>query len=289
MHHEKTRAIFGLNIAVFVMSMAGLFAKLIAWPPVVIILGRATFTAPFLAFYLVARRRSFALQTKQHVLMLFGLGVMMMCHWTSYFTSIQVSSVAVGILAAFTSPIITTFLEPLFDGKRAYKEDVWVALIAFVGILFMIDNFSLGGSTLLGVFFGVLSAVFGSLRNIWSKGLMKQYGASVVMFWQMAFGAITLLPVLFFYQVDVTPVDVRNLLILALFATAISHTLMLNCINQIGARATGVMMMIQPLYAILLAFLLLGEVPSIRIALGGILVLGAAGFESVKQTKVRYT
>ncbi|MCB9807749.1 EamA family transporter [Candidatus Peribacteria bacterium] len=285
MHHEKTRAIAGLNVAVFVMSMAGLFAKLIDWNPVLIILGRATLTAPFIALYLVARRRSFALKRAKHVAMLFGLGAMMMCHWTSYFASIQTSTVAIGILSTFTSPIITTFLEPLFDGKHIRFHDVVIALIAFAGIVLMIDDFSLGGSTLIGVMLGMLSASFVSLRNIWSKGLMNEYGAPMVMFWQMLFGAIFLLPTLFFFDATVTVIDIRNLCILALFATAIAHTLMLNCIHHIGARATGVMMMVQPLYAILLAFLILGEVPALRVALGGILVLGAAGFESVKQAR----
>lgn len=283
MQTEKTRALIGLNIAVLVMSMAGLFAKLIDWNPVLIILGRAALTAPFIGLYIAVRGGRFRLQSTKHTLFLVGLGLMMVSHWTLYFSAIQASTVAVGILAVFTSPIFSTFFEPLFDGHRIDPKDIVIALIAFAGIALMIDDYSFGGSTLTGVFLGICSAVFVALRNIWSKPLIRMYSAPQVMFWQMVFGSTALLPALLFLHADVTAIDVRNLIILALFATAIAHTLMLNCIGVIGARATSVIMMVQPLYAILLALLLLGEVPSLRVLLGGALVLGAAGVESVRQ------
>lgn len=41
-------------------------------------------------------------------------------HWVSFFKSIQVSTVAVGLLSFSTYPVFTTFLEPLFF-KRGYS------------------------------------------------------------------------------------------------------------------------------------------------------------------------
>ncbi len=285
MQTDKTRALIGLNIAIVCMSIAGLFAKLIDWHPVLIILGRAALTAPFIGLYLVYRKQSFRLRSTKDTLVMVALGIVMMLHWSTFFASIQVSSVAVGILAVFTAPIITTFLEPIFDRSHIHTQDIVVALIAFAGIALMIDDYSLGGSTLIGVLLGLFSALLVSLRNIISKDYSKTYGAPMVMFWQMVFGSIFLLPAILVLQADVTFIDIRNLLLLALLATAIAHTLMLNSIRHLGARATSVMMMIQPLYAIVLALLLLGEIPILRIIIGGLLVLGAAGVESLRQTK----
>ena len=285
MHSEKTKALIGLNIGVLIMSMAGLFAKLITWNPVLIILGRASLAAPFLGLYLVMKKKSFRPKKRVDTYILIALGIMMMLHWSSFFAAIQASSVAIGILAVFTSPIITTFLEPLFDGGKAHREDVLIALVAFTGIALMVDDYSLGSSTLNGVLLGIVSAILVSTRNVISKPLIQKYTAPVVMFWQMVFGALFLLPSVFVLQADVSMVDIRNLLILALFATAISHTLMLNSIGHLGARSTQIIMMVQPLYAIALAAVLLGEIPTVRIVVGGLLVLSAAGVESFKQAK----
>lgn len=283
MQTEKAKALIGLNVAVLIMSMAGVFAKLIPWHPALIILGRAALTAPFVGLYLVARNRSLKLKTKRHVYTVIGLGVMMVTHWVTFFSAIQASTVAIGILAVFTAPIITTFLEPLFDKTRIETLDIVVALAAFSGIALMIDDYSIGGAAFTGVGLGVCSAVLVSLRNIWSKPMVQEYSAPLIMFWQMVFGAIALLPLLLVFDASVTMPDVGNLLLLALFSTAIAHTLMLNSIGYLGARATSVIMMIQPLYAILLAVVLLGEIPSLRIIAGGALVVGASGFESLKQ------
>jgi len=282
---EKRTALIGLNIAIAIMSIAGLFAKLIPWPAVMIILGRASLTAPFLAAYLVCTKKSLRLKSRKHMFILMGLGIMMVTHWVTYFQAIQVSTVAIGILAVFTSPIIITFLEPLFDGHKVHGKDVVLALVAFAGIVLMIDEFSLGSGTVQGILFGITSALIVSLRNIWSKYLVKEYAAPLVMFWQMVFGALFLSPLLFFISVDVQPVDIKNLLILACFATAIAHTLMLKSVAHMGARATGVIMMIQPLYAIVLAVFLLGEIPTLRVVAGGALVMSAMIFETVQQTK----
>ena len=37
--------------------------------------------------------------------------------WVSYFYAMQVSSVAIGVVALYTYPVITVFLEPLFHWK----------------------------------------------------------------------------------------------------------------------------------------------------------------------------
>ena len=285
MDSQKRNALIGLNIAVLVMSIAGLFAKIIPWPVPMIILGRASLAAPFIAAYLVFMKMPLKLKCKKHALILMGLGIMMVTHWITFFTAIKVSTVAVGILAVFTAPIITTFLEPVFDGGKAHKKDILLALVAFAGIVLMIDDFSVGNGTVQGVLLGTTSACIVSLRNIWSKCLVHTYEAPFVMFWQMLFGTLFLSPLLFFYEVEVTHVDIKNLLILACFATAIAHTLMLRSIATMGARATAIIMMIQPLYAILLAIPLLGEVPTLRVIAGGLLVMSAMVIETLNQAK----
>lgn len=282
MDSEKRSALIGLNIGTFVMSIAGLFAKLIAWPAVMIILARLALTAPFLAFYLLVTQRRIRLpKSAKHLGILIGLGIMMALHWTTYFASIQASTVAVGILSVYTAPILTTFLEPIFDGHRIHKTDILIALFAFSGIALMVDDFSLSSGTLIGVLLGVSSALLVSLRNIWSKCLVREYAAPTVLLWQMIFGALFLSPLLLFATVTATLSDLWLLLLLAVI-TAFAHSTVLRSTACIGARSTAVIMMVQPLYAIIIAIPVLGEVPSLRVIVGGLIVLSAAVFETLR-------
>lgn len=282
MQNEKRNALVLLNIGTFVMSVAGLFAKLISWPAVMIILARLMLTAPFLAAYLLLTQKRVRLpKTWRHAGILCGLGVLMAVHWSTYFGSVQYSTVAVGILSAFTAPIMMTFLEPLFDGKRICTRDIVIALFAFSGIVMMVDDFSFTSGTFVGVLLGMTSALLVSLRNIWSKCLVREYAAPTVLFWQMIFGGLFLSPLLLFIPIPTSVHDLQLLLLLAAI-TAFGHSTVLRSNACIGARATGVMMMVQPLYAILIAIPVLGEIPDLRVIIGGVIVLSAAVFETLR-------
>jgi len=55
--------------------------------------------------------------------------------------------------------------------------------------------------------------------------------------------------------------------------------------RYIKAQTASIISSLEPVYGIILAFLLLGEVPALRTILGGVIILGATFIVTLKEGK----
>lgn len=279
------QALIGLNLGVFIMTLAPICAKLIPWPSLMIIWGRMALAAPcMLAFLLLTGKRVRFASRKDAPLMLF-LSALLAVHWVTYFASTKISTVAIGMLSVFTYPIFITFIEPYFAKTRVKREDVWISLIAFAGVIFMIENLSWKSTATQGIALGTFSALAYAFRNILSKRLMPAYSGSQLMFYQLLFGSLMLSPIAYFMPVTVEATDLWYLLLLAVLATALAHTLFLSSMSILSARTAAILAVIQPLYGVVLAITMLGEYPTARELIGGTFILSAVVIETLRHTK----
>ncbi len=109
-----------LYIAVFLLSLNGLFAKLIPLDALSITQLRSVIAVfGFLAFGLVRKRKLRVKNLKQQFGVAFLGGLLLGLHWITFFHAMQVSTVAIGMLSLFSFPIMTILLEPLFNKKNA--------------------------------------------------------------------------------------------------------------------------------------------------------------------------
>lgn len=199
-----------------------------------------------------------------------------MCvHWVTYFFSLKLSSVAIGMLSIYTYPVITTFLEPLILKTRFSKMHLALAVLVLCGIYFLVPEFSFENDQTLAVGFGVTSALFYSLRNILMKQEVEKYNGSVLMMYQMGIISILLLPVLFFFDLSAVPSQWLPLLGLAIVTTCIGHTLLLTSFRNFSVTTASLISSAQPVYGILLGLIFLGEYPALKTIIGGILIVCA--------------
>jgi len=70
------------------------------------------------------------------------------------------------------------------------------------------------------------------------------------------------------------------LLILGVLCTAVAHTLFIESLAVLRTQTASVISALEPVYGIVLAALLLGEVPNLRTLLGGGLVIGTTVWAS---------
>ena len=100
------------------------------------------------------------------------------------------------------------------------------------------------------------------------------------MFYQLVCLSIVLIPVFFIFEIRPTYEEVQALLILAVLTTAIGHTLFVNSLKNFSVSSASIMSGIQPIYGIILAFLLLKEIPEPNTLLGGLLIIATVVIES---------
>lgn len=286
MRSATTQSLAQLYCSIFLMGCAPLFAKVIALPAHEITAIRAVFGLTALGLFLVLLNETIRLRNRRDALLVGLVGMTMAGHWVTYFHSIQVSTVAVALTGFFTFPVITVFLEPLFfrDVSLSYKN-VLSALGVFVGAALLVGFGGRDQSTLLGLSWGLASATLLALRNILMKRHLVQYPGTVMMLYQMLIVAVLLLPTMDWSADFTASESIVYLVALGVVFTACAHTLFVKSLVNLPARTVSIVFCMQPLVGVLLAVVLLNEVPAWHTAIGGIIILTVAGLESVRATR----
>lgn len=280
-----------LYVAVFLLSLNGLFSKIIPLDAVSVTQLRSVVAVFTLFLFALLRHREYRLENLNQYIGVYFVGIIMGLHWVSFFHSMQVSTIAIGMLALFTYPVITVLMEPFFSRNRLMVSDVFAGLMVLVGIYLMVedDMHQLDSSAVQGVLWGVLSAFLFALRNL----LQKYYHADVpsdrLMMHQVLAIAVMLLVFVDYSSVmTFEPFDWLMLLLLGAISTATAHTLLSYSLKHLPAKSIAMISCLQPLFAALFAWLLLDEVPTRAVILGGLIIVSVALYESVKRAGMRY-
>ena len=286
--NTQQQSLLYLHSAVLLFGGTALFSKLIGLPALDITVYRTAVAAIVLFIVLSLQKKNIRLASTKDYGVALLLGIVVGIHWVTYFASMQMAGVTVGIIAFFTYPVITVFLEPLFTrflsknkvSSKPKQKDILIAFIVMVGIFLLIPEISLGNQVTLGIATGVLSALFFALRNILHKNYFSHYSGPHTMLYQTLVAFLMLC--LF---VEVPPMDVTNndwllILLVGVIFTAMPHGLFASSLRHLSATTAGLISCLQPLYGSVLAFLLLSERVDVWTIIGGLLVISAALFET---------
>ncbi|WP_198263547.1 DMT family transporter [sulfur-oxidizing endosymbiont of Gigantopelta aegis] len=277
--------LLSVHSAVLIFGLTALFSKFISLNAIEITLLRSVFAALAIALYILWLKESLLLHKKRDYLIAFLLGFFLCTHWITYFHAMQVSSIAIGIIALYTYPVITVFIEPFFHGERPHIKDILSALVVLVGIYLLVPEFSIDNQTTQGVFWGVLSAFLFAMRNIIHGRFFKSYPARHALLYQTVFVVLFLLPFSGQVVFEVSQVQWWWFIVLGVFFTALPHTLFANSLLYLKAKTVGLIGCMQVVYGTLFAALFLLELPDWKTVVGGLIVISAAVFETIGSVK----
>lgn len=281
----KNGGLVATHIAVLLFGLVGLFAKVVALPAIILVLGRTFFSSAFLGAYLAVKRQKFALKTRGDYVLIVFAGIILAIHWTSFMQSIQVSTVAVGTLTLATFPLFSAVLEPLLFHEKMRVSDIACALVMLEGVACIVDDFSLEGSMAQGVLWGLLSAFTYALLSLANRKFSSGYPASLVSFYEQATATAVLLPALFVLKPSFTALDIGMLAIMGIVFTAIAHTLFIGGLRTVKVRTAGIITGLESVYGVVAALLFLGEIPGIREVVGGAIILAVALYSTLASTR----
>ena len=273
-----------LYLAIFLLALTGLFAKLIPLDAYSIIQLRGLIAAFGLLLFGLLGRRRLRLPRMRTACGVYGLGLLLAVHWVTFFHAMQISSVAVGMLALFSYPVLTILLEPWFAAQRLKGADLLAGGVMLLGLGIMLagDRTPLTGAVAQGVMWGLLSALLFALRNLLQKYRFNALTSDCLMFHQVLAVGILLAPFVDYSRVGtLAGPDRLNLILLGLVSTAGAHTLLTRSLKRLPAKSVALISCLQPVIAAFLAWLVVGEVPGGSVMLGGTLVLATAARESL--------
>ncbi len=278
------RNILELNLAMLFVSTSGALGRYIDMPVPVIICFRALFAGILLYIFCRWKGISFKTSSKDRPMIILS-GILMGLHWVTYFYSLKLSNVAIGMLSIFTYPVITALLEPVLLKTRFQKVHLLLALLVLIGIYFLVPDLDFSNSYTKAVGLGILSALCYSLRNIITKTKASTYNGSVLMWYQLVVVSAFLLPFLFIMNSSGIKDQWISTLVLALLTTAIGHTLFIASFKRFSITTASIISSVQPVYGIIIGMIFLGEIPVLSTIIGGVLILTSVVIESVRTYK----
>ena len=285
MNNTHLKNLSGLILATLLISSSGVLGKYIAMPSEVIIWFRSAFAMIFLFGFCRYKKINLTVLTMRTHVPLIISSLFMAAHWISYFYALKLSNVALGMLSLFTFPVITALLEPFFLKTKFNPVHLILGTIILIGIYILAPEFNLESDDLKGILFGLFSAFCYSIRILILKQHVDHYHGSMLMFYQTSVITIVLFPVLFFMDVSGFQTQVPYLLLLAIITTAIGHSLMVHSLKFFSASTATIIGSIQPVFGIIIAFVVVNEIPAVNTIWGGLLIISTVFIETIRPKK----
>jgi drug/metabolite transporter (DMT)-like permease len=278
----RTRSLIEIHLAVFLFGFPGLFGKWIPLSSPLIVFGRVLFASLALGLVLGIRRQSLKMAPARDMALLILCGLVLAVHWTMFFRSVQVSTVAVGLLSYSSFPVFTAFLEPAVFRERWDPSSLLFALLSAVGVFMIVPGHDLANPVFQGVLWGLGAGLTFALLTVLNRRLALRHSSLTVAFYQDLYAVVFLSPLVFLSNFRLTRQTLGLLVLLGVFGTAAAHTLFISGMKRVRARTASIISSLEPVYGIVLALVFLKESPSLRTISGGALILAAALIVTVR-------
>ncbi len=282
---NKNKSLLQIHFAVLLFGLTGVFGKLITLPSIILVLGRVVFSSLSILAFMKIKKQDTRLKDKKHYLSFIFLGVLLAVHWTTFYESIKLSTVAIGLLTFSTFPVFVTFIEPYFFKEKLQISDIITAVVTFIGIFFVVPEFEFGNEMTIGALMGILSGFTYAFLSVLNRKFTKDYSGAMIAFYEQGVASFLLLP---FYFVSQPVISVSNLfltILLGTLFTALPHTLFIGGMKYVKTQTAGIITCLEPLYGIILAAILIHEIPDFKVIVGGIIILGTVLYSTLKSKK----
>jgi drug/metabolite transporter (DMT)-like permease len=256
------KAFIQLHIAVLLAGLTGVLGKLISLNEGLLVWYRLLLTAPSLWLLALLRKQDVRI-ARRDVWRIFGIGGIAALHWVAFYGSIKYSNVSVSLLCFSAIGFFTAIIEPLVLRHRLDVVELLLGLLVIVGIFFI---FQVDPHFKTGIIIGLISALLGSLFPVLNKRILLRVSPENVTLYELSGGflVLTALMPLYLWLFPAPSLlpgwqDLGWLLILAWACTVLAFNLSMSALQKISAFTVNLSYNLEPVYGILLAFLLFRE------------------------------
>ena len=256
------KAFLQLHIAVFLAGFTGILGLLITLNEGLIVWYRLLITAltMWVLFALLKKLQPISMSDRLKIM---GVGFIAAMHWATFYGAIKYANVSVALVCFSAISFFTALFEPLILKKRLNWTELLLGLVTLSGI-YIIFHFDTRFKT--GILIGLVSAVLAALFPIFNREFLKRINVETMLSWQQTGGFLTLTLLLPFYLQQFPPdhflptwSDLGWLLVLAWFCSVLAFQLSGNALKRLSAFTVNLTYNLEPVYGILLAFVVYKE------------------------------
>ena len=256
------RALLELHACVVLWGFTAILGKLITLSAVQLVWWRMLLVTLALACFPRAWR-TLRRMSARDVAGFAGIGCVIALHWLCFYGSVKLANASVAATTMALAPVAVALSEPWLTGARFERHNLLLAILVIPGVALVVGG--IPRDMHLGFWVGVASAVLAGVFNLLNKRHLGQQDAMAVTWIELGAGFLLLTVVMPFTApagggfVLPSVQDSAWLLVLAIFCTLIPFVLALRSLRHLSAFTTQLAVNLEPVYAILLAVIFLGE------------------------------
>ncbi len=255
-------ALLRLHAAVFIWGFTGVLGRAITLNGTLLVWWRMCITAVslWILFYFTGHIKKIAFRD---FLKIGFIGFVLALHWVFFYSSIKYANVSIALTCLSTTGLFSALIEPLFFRRRVDMQEIFLGLFALGGIT-LIYFYNLHFS--IGIYLGLISSVATVVASVLNKKIVSGYQPMDITLYQLTGGflGLTLLMPLYNYMFPAPPLiphglDWLWLIILSWCCTIFTFILYIGALKKVSAFTANLLLTLEPVYGIILAFLLYSE------------------------------
>lgn len=215
--------------------------------------------------------------------MLVIAGALLAAHWVTFFISVKVGGIAIATLGFASFPAFITLFEGLIFRERVRLAE-WLLLgLVTAGLVLVTPSFDLADQGTIGLAWGLLSGLTFALLALSNRRSASGMDPMQVACWQNLVVALVMLPFAVGQLPALPATDWFWLALLGVFCTGLSHFLFVSSLTRLNARSAGLVIALEPVYAIAFAWLLFSQQPTVRMMAGAALIVAAIVWSGLRK------
>jgi drug/metabolite transporter (DMT)-like permease len=269
------KAQWQMHFCVLLWGFTAILGKAITLPAMALVVWRMALVAA--ALLLVPRVWHGLRAMPARLLVIYaGIGALVALHWLTFYGAIKLANASVAVTCIALATVFVPMVEPWVTGKRFEPRELLLGVAVVPGVALVVGG--VPADMHLGIVVGTISAVLVAIFGVLNKRYVERADPLTVTFVELGAGALFLLvctPLLPWFG---TPLvlpgldDAVLLLVLAMACTLLPFALSLVALRNMSAFSAQLAVNLEPIYAIVLAIVLLGE----QRELGGLFYAGVA-------------
>jgi len=256
------RALLQMHACVVLWGFTAILGKLISLPALALVWWRMLLVSVALACF-PRVWRALREMPPRLVWIYAGIGAVVALHWLAFYGSVKLANASVAATTMALAPVVTALIEPAITGARFERHNLLLGILVIPGVALVVGGIPQG--MYAGFCLGVASAALAAIFNALNKRFLGHHDAMAVTWIELGAGFMLVAAIALCaapagaWLVLPNVRDGALLLILAMLCTLIPFALALAALRHLSAFTSQLAINLEPVYAIAIAVLFLGE------------------------------
>ena len=279
------------------IGLLEIFTAAFIWGSIAIFALLSNLPSPIFVFYrvLVVSLISIVI-TRSSLLELLGFlreryvlisSMMLTLNWVLFFWAVELVPVATAVFIYYTGPVFAAILAAIILKEKPSLVGSLAIVLALVGVALMLLTSGWIGGEILGVVVALGSGLAYGLLSVSSKlsSTSTQISPLSLVFLQSIVAVILLSPSHIVFEYTLSTKTILIVVIVGIIHTLIALYLWYDSLKRLEVYIVSTISYLDPVFATILAYLLLEQVPQLYNIAGGILILIGGVLVSIETLK----